>query len=407
MFGWRRRSEGFEWQEYVRTTILVRRADRQKRIDDARIAAIEKVQNVKERGIEAGKAGVDLAAEKAAGAAKAAGRTLGDIAVAGAYGALGFAKSAGDVAVKIVKPYLPDRPDRIEADPEAEKPVHERYAELREQRRRLEPIREPVKAVRPPREPRPLPDIGPRVRMAASYAMRGAVALAVILGVGHVLQSGDLETGGVTRVAAITTEPIELDGRATAVAGDTLRLNGQLVKFSGVAAPEDNQPCYFANGRRWSCASAARKALDRLVRGKRVVCAPSGSDESGVTLAACQTDGEDLARAMTRAGHVFADTGIFAAYRADEDAARENKAGVWQGESVRPSEWRARIWEEAKGAAPDGCPIKGIVRSGEQIYAMPWSNEYSASRFRPAKAERWFCSEGEARDAGFKSSVQL
>ena len=39
MFGWRRRSEGFEWREYVRTTVLVRRADRQRRIEDVRVAA--------------------------------------------------------------------------------------------------------------------------------------------------------------------------------------------------------------------------------------------------------------------------------------------------------------------------------------------------------------------------------
>lgn len=407
MFGWRRRSEGFEWQEYVRTTILVRRANRQRRIDDARMAAIEKVQNVKDRGLEVGKASVNLAAEKAAGAAKAAGRTLGDIAVAGAHGAVNFVKSAGDVAVKIVKPYLPERPDsETETETETEQPVHERYAELREQRRKLEREREPVKP-KAPREPRPLPDIGPRGRMAISYAMRGAVALGVVLAIGHMLQSGgDLETGSVTRAATITTEPIELQGRAAVIAGDTLRLNGQIVKLSGVEAPEDNQPCFYASGRRWSCSAAARKALDRLVRGKRVVCAPSGADESGYTRAACQAGGEDLAKGMILAGHAFAETGMFAAYRADEDAARENRAGVWQGEAVRPSEWRTRIWEEAKSAAPGGCPIKGVLRSGEPIYTVPWSNDYNGARFRAAKAERWFCSEREARDAGFKSSWQ-
>ena len=45
MFGWRRRSEGFEWQEYVRTTVLVRRADRQTQIDDVRMAALNKVKD--------------------------------------------------------------------------------------------------------------------------------------------------------------------------------------------------------------------------------------------------------------------------------------------------------------------------------------------------------------------------
>ena len=49
MFGWRRRSEGFEWREYVRTTILVRRADRQRRVEDVRVAALEKVKHAARR----------------------------------------------------------------------------------------------------------------------------------------------------------------------------------------------------------------------------------------------------------------------------------------------------------------------------------------------------------------------
>ncbi len=37
MFGWRRRSEGFEWKEYVRTTVLVRRATANAGLEDARL----------------------------------------------------------------------------------------------------------------------------------------------------------------------------------------------------------------------------------------------------------------------------------------------------------------------------------------------------------------------------------
>lgn len=76
MFGWRRRSEGFEWREHVRTTVLVRRADRQRRIDDVREAAIAKVQDVGNRGLEVGKAGVDAAAGVASNAASKAGHGL-------------------------------------------------------------------------------------------------------------------------------------------------------------------------------------------------------------------------------------------------------------------------------------------------------------------------------------------
>lgn len=406
MFGWRRRSEGFEWQEYVRTTVLVRRADRQRRLDEARMAALAKVQEAKDKGIEAGKAGLDAAAESAARAAKATGRTLGEMAVAALYALGDILRGCVDVVIKIVTPYLPEK---REVEVKTEKPVHQRFQSQRERHQKLEQAGVGAATPEKARAPRPMPDIGPNGRKAIKYAMQAAAALAVILIAGRMLQSGEpggLETGSVaTRSAAIVAEPLELAGRAQALTGDALKINGHIVRLAGVAAPEDNQPCLNSRGRRWSCSASARKALDRLVRGRNVSCEPSGADPSGFSRAICKADGVDLARALVLDGDVFAETGIFAAYASDEAAAQEAKAGVWQGEHVRPDEWRTRVWEEAKRTAPDGCPIRGIVRSGEQYYAMPWSSEYSGSRFRSGKGERWFCSEQEARDAGFKPSL--
>ena len=47
MFGWRKRNDGFEWREYVRTTILARRRDRRERVGRA---AKDAVQNLKAPG---------------------------------------------------------------------------------------------------------------------------------------------------------------------------------------------------------------------------------------------------------------------------------------------------------------------------------------------------------------------
>ncbi|MFN0217689.1 MAG: thermonuclease family protein [Hyphomicrobium sp.] len=398
MFGWRRRSEGFEWQEYVRTTILVRRADRQRRVDDARMAALAKVQHAKDVGIEAGKAGVDLAAEKARHAATSTVRLVADGALA-FFTAIGrFFKSAYDAGAKLVSAHLPERPQ-----PRTERPVHERYAERRAFRDLRPRPRGDAEDLEPDTGERP----GLSSHPAFGYALHGAAALFLILVFGYALRGGgDLGSGSPIQTSSIVAEPLALEGRATALTGDALRLNGSVVRLAGVAAPEDNQPCFTAKGRRWSCSAFARKALDRLVRGKRVACEPSGVDDAGVRRATCTIDGQDLARAMTRGGHVFAETGLFAAYSSDEDAARQEQAGVWQGETLRPEEWRDRVWEEAKRAAPDGCPIKGVMRAGEGVYAMPWSSDYVESRLRDSKGDRWFCSEQEARDAGFKPALR-
>ena len=40
MFGWRKKKDGFVWNEYVRTTILLRREQRRQRVEDVRDAAV-------------------------------------------------------------------------------------------------------------------------------------------------------------------------------------------------------------------------------------------------------------------------------------------------------------------------------------------------------------------------------
>lgn len=50
-----------------------------------------------------------------------------------------------------------------------------------------------------------------------------------------------------------------------------------------------------------------------------------------------------------------------------------------------------------------GCDIKGnISASGERIYHVPGQRYYDATVVWPLRGERWFCSEAEARAAGWR-----
>ena len=54
---------------------------------------------------------------------------------------------------------------------------------------------------------------------------------------------------------------------------------------------------------------------------------------------------------------------------------------------------------------PSDDAIKGnIGRDGSRIYQVPGGQFYERTRIDTSRGERWFCSEGEARAAGWRKS---
>lgn len=55
-------------------------------------------------------------------------------------------------------------------------------------------------------------------------------------------------------------------------------------------------------------------------------------------------------------------------------------------------------------SAGANCNIKGNVsiNSGERIYHVPGQRDYASTVIRPEYGERWFCTEHQARAAGWR-----
>jgi hypothetical protein len=58
------------------------------------------------------------------------------------------------------------------------------------------------------------------------------------------------------------------------------------------------------------------------------------------------------------------------------------------------------------GLAGPSCSIKGNVspNTGERIYHVPGQDYYYVTKIDRLGGERWFCSESEARQAGWRRS---
>jgi hypothetical protein len=102
MFGWRKKNQGFEWHQYVRTTIKHRRDDRRQRVEKVKKDAIDGVKGAGKAGVAVGARGAKAAwrgllampgaafARFAPGISRSFGRTTGAVAdiVGGIYDSL-------------------------------------------------------------------------------------------------------------------------------------------------------------------------------------------------------------------------------------------------------------------------------------------------------------------------------
>jgi len=254
-----------------------------------------------------------------------------------------------------------------------------------------------------------------RVTLPAGVRRSGS-ALGIVAGLAAIISLGavfdvwsggwrSLSNGAVAVVqggASLIAPGSTIEGRAAAVSGIRLRVAGTDVQLSGIEAPESGQMC----GQR-TCATQAKAALQKLVQGKRATCAVSGTadGEGQPASATCTIDGADLAAQLVRGGNVFATAGFFASYDSQEREAKNSKLGVWRAGADRPAEYRSRVYDEARKSAPDGCPIKGVINGTAKTYVAPWSAGYDKTKVRTSRGERWFCSEEDARAAGWKAAA--
>jgi len=206
-------------------------------------------------------------------------------------------------------------------------------------------------------------------------------------------------------VAAPHVSAEETPANPTIVDGDTIDLKGTRIRLHGIDAPEAGQKCKRARRGTWKCGKAALDRLTELSKGG-ISCFITGSDQHARYLAVCrQPDGTDINQLMVVEGYAWAFKRYSQDYVAAEDQAKARGLGVWQAQTVTAWDYRASKWAIAEQQAPEGCPVKGNISKGNQIYHAPWSPWYTKTKINVKKGERWFCTEREALDAGWRAPI--
>ena len=143
----------------------------------------------------------------------------------------------------------------------------------------------------------------------------------------------------------------EIIGIPKIVDGDTIYINNYKIRLEGIDAPEMKQKCKkekfkissiigFTFYEDYYCGEHSKENLEAKVKGSNIKCISFTKDRYKRYLAKCFKDGINLNQWMVISGLAVAYRRYSKEYIPDEEFAKENKLGLWQGKFLNPEKWR-------------------------------------------------------------------
>ncbi len=218
----------------------------------------------------------------------------------------------------------------------------------------------------------------------------------------------------------------------TVRSGGSIEFADVTYRLDGIDAPALDQICIDDHADTWACGVEARDQLARLIDGHEVRCEDVGPDATYTKwhIGVCTIEGETTSLNQLLVRHGFAmnfEPSARGQFKADEADARDHRRGLWKGCFVAPREFRGgrkdgallggacrtdkdREIREAlfpdPPAMPPGCSIKGKFALRARVTGNVGIYHLQAYRTYPAltRPDRWFCSEDDAKAAGFRKA---
>jgi len=212
--------------------------------------------------------------------------------------------------------------------------------------------------------------------------------------------------------------------------GNTIQLSDTTYRLDGIDAPELDQICIDDHADPWTCGIDARDRLSKLIGGRPVRCYDHDPDGPPRRrhVAVCTVEGNttSLNQDLVREGFALnLEPSAKGRSREDEANARSDRRGLWKGCFVAPQEFRrgkkdgillggsCRTDKDREirsvlfpdhPAMPAGCSIKGKFAVRARVTGNVGIYHLQGCRSYPAltRPDRWFCSEDDARAAGFR-----
>ena len=132
-----------------------------------------------------------------------------------------------------------------------------------------------------------------------------------------------------------------IKGKAITIDGDTIHINNNKIRLHGIDAPEIKQTCLI-NNNKWNCGIESKNALENLLLKKEVICEINDIDRYSRFIGICFINKKNINQYMVKNGWAIAYRYYSLDYIEEEEIAKNNKVGIWQGSFIEPYLFRKK-----------------------------------------------------------------
>jgi len=130
-----------------------------------------------------------------------------------------------------------------------------------------------------------------------------------------------------------------IKGKAKIIDGDTIHIGINKIRLHGIDAPENKQTCNIGE-EIWNCGIKSTKTLRNLILEKEVSCKIIDVDRYKRFIGICFLNKININQYMVQNGWAIAYRYYSSDFIKDEEFARKNKVGIWQGKFQDPYLYR-------------------------------------------------------------------
>ena len=129
-------------------------------------------------------------------------------------------------------------------------------------------------------------------------------------------------------------------GQVQVTDGDTIRKGKLKIRLHGIDAPENRQKCADLKNELYACGLQSSAFLKKIINNNDVYCKGKNKDRYGRLIAICYANEINLNSTMVREGWAIAYRYYSDDYINEEESAKKNNRGIWEGAFLEPYIWR-------------------------------------------------------------------